>query len=57
MNESSADARADMQARLDPLIAERAPWLYSGKAHHRIARRVMMRLLRYPRTIRLAAEL
>lgn len=45
-----------MQARLDPLIAERAPWLYSGKPHHRIAQAVMMRLLRYPRTIRLASE-
>lgn len=49
-------ARAEMQARLDPLIAERAPWLYSSKIHHRLARQVMMGLLRYPRTIRLGAE-
>ena len=56
MKDSFADARAEMQARLDPLIAERAPWLYSGKWHHRIARHAMMGLLRYPRTIRLAAE-
>ncbi|RMC33003.1 glycerol acyltransferase [Paracoccus alkanivorans] len=45
-----------MQARLDPLIAERAPWLYSPKAHHRLVRRLMMRLLQYPRTIELGAE-
>lgn len=45
-----------MQARLDPLIAERAPWLFSSKLHHRATRRVMMGLLRYPRTIELAAE-
>ncbi|ARJ70642.1 glycerol acyltransferase [Paracoccus contaminans] len=45
-----------MQQRLDPLIAERAPWLYSGKPHHTLARAVMMRLLHYPRSIELAAE-
>lgn len=51
-----APALAEMQARLDPLIAERAPWLYSGKLRHTIARALMMRLLRYPRSIQLAAE-
>ncbi|MBC9245916.1 lysophospholipid acyltransferase family protein [Paracoccus sp. 11-3] len=56
MNERYADARAEMQARLDPLIAERAPWLFSDKLHHRIARQAMLRLLRYPRTIQLGAE-
>ncbi|WP_245739445.1 1-acyl-sn-glycerol-3-phosphate acyltransferase [Paracoccus homiensis] len=56
MDNAHADPKADMQARLDPLIAERAPWLYSGKPHHRIAQTVMMRLLRYPRTIKLASE-
>lgn len=56
MDNAHADPKADMQARLDPLIAERAPWLYSGKPHHRIAQSVMMRLLRYPRTIKLASE-
>ncbi|MFC0812756.1 1-acyl-sn-glycerol-3-phosphate acyltransferase [Paracoccus panacisoli] len=49
-------ALAEMQQRLDPLIAERAPWLYSGKPHHTLARWGMMRLLRYPRSIMLAAE-
>lgn len=56
MSERYADARAEMQARLDPLIAERAPWLFSDKLHHRIARQAMLRLLRYPRTIQLGAE-
>ena len=49
-------ARIEMQERLDPLIAERAPWLYSGKPHHTLAKHLMMRLLRYPRSIELAAE-
>lgn len=56
MREERLDAKADMQARLDPLIQERAPWLYSSKPHHRIVRRVMMGLLRYPRTVELGAE-
>lgn len=56
MRKEHLDAKAEMQARLDPLIAERAPWLYSGKLHHRLAGKLMMRLLRYPRTIALAAE-
>lgn len=56
MSERSADPRADMRARLDPLIAERAPWLFSRRFHHRIARLAMMGLLQYPRTIRLGAE-
>lgn len=50
------DAREDMSSRLDPLIAERAPWLFSGRWHHTLARRALMRLLRYPRTLELAAE-
>ncbi|TBN41273.1 glycerol acyltransferase [Paracoccus subflavus] len=56
MTDRYADARAEMQARLDPLIAERAPWLYSGRLHHRLAKWAMMGLLRYPTTIRLGAE-
>ena len=56
MTDRHADAKAEMQARLDPLIAERAPWLYSGKPHHRLAKWAMMALLRYPTTIRLGAE-
>ncbi|WP_240558595.1 1-acyl-sn-glycerol-3-phosphate acyltransferase [Paracoccus contaminans] len=53
---SALTPREEMQQRLDPLIAERAPWLYSGKPHHTLARAVMMRLLHYPRSIELAAE-
>ena len=50
------DARREMQARLDPLIAERAPWFFSGKPHHALFRSVLMHLLQYPRTLDLAAE-
>lgn len=45
-----------MQARLDPLIAERAPWLHSGGIASGIARRAMMGLLRYKRTLELATQ-
>lgn len=45
-----------MQSRLDPLIAERAPWFYSGKPHHAVIRSAMMALLQYPRTLDLGAE-
>ena len=56
MTETLAEARAEMQARLDPLIAERAPWLHSRGVLPAIARAVMMPLLRYPRTLDLGAE-
>ncbi|WP_076524483.1 1-acyl-sn-glycerol-3-phosphate acyltransferase [Paracoccus saliphilus] len=56
MSKHDLDPRAEMQARLDPLIAERAPWLYSPKAHHRLARQLMMGILHYPRTVDLGAE-
>lgn len=49
-------ARAEMEERLDPLIEERAPWLFSGQPHHRLAKAAMLRLLRYPRTMELATE-
>lgn len=55
-NTAGMDARKDMSQRLDPLIAERAPWLFSGRWHHTLARRALMWLLRYPRTLDLAAE-
>lgn len=50
------DARKEMEARIDPLIVERAPWFRSGRLHHEIAGKVLMQLLRYPRTLSLAAE-
>ena len=43
-----------MQDRLDPLIAERAPWLFSGSIWAGPSRRVLTRLLSYGRTIALA---
>ena len=55
-NRREMNARRDMQNRLDPLIAERAPWFFSGKPQHAIFRSAMMERLRYPRTLDLAAE-
>lgn len=49
-------ASDDMEARLQPLIEERAPWLFSGRPHHNLARKLLMRLLGYPETIRLGTE-
>ena len=40
-----------MQDKIDPLIAERAPWLFSGRAHHTLARHLLTRLLGYPQTV------
>lgn len=45
-----------MQRRLDPLIEERAPWLFSGRLHHNLARALLMRMLGYPRTLDLGAK-
>ncbi|MDO5658087.1 MAG: lysophospholipid acyltransferase family protein [Paracoccus sp. (in: a-proteobacteria)] len=56
MKDRLPDARAEMQARLDPLIAERAPWLFSGRWHHDLARRALMRMLGYPQTLDLGAR-
>ena len=50
------DAREDMRTRIEPLIIERAPWLYSGKWHHTLLRHMLMRLLRYPQTRKLGAD-
>ncbi len=36
-----------MKDRIDPLIAERAPWLYSDRPGTRIARRALHRMLGY----------
>ncbi len=43
-----------MRDRIDPLIAERAPWLFSGRPHHRLALRVLMGTLGYAETVALA---
>lgn len=50
------DAREDMKRRLDPLIQERAPWLFSGRRYHALARQALMWLLRYGRTVELGSE-
>ena len=42
-----------MKERLDPLIAERAPWLFSPAPYAKPARRALMSLLGYRRTIEL----
>jgi putative hemolysin len=47
----------DIAARIDPLIAERAPWLDRGTLPARLARPVLDRLLGRDRTLALAAAL
>ena len=42
-----------MKERLDPLIAERAPWLFDDTGIARIARVALMRLLGYDETVEL----
>lgn len=42
-----------MQERLDPLIAERAPWLFRDTRLSALSRRVLMSLLSYQRTVTL----
>lgn len=43
-----------MRSRLDPLIAERAPWLHRTGPGPRVARGILERALGYPATIALA---
>jgi putative hemolysin len=43
-----------MEDRIDPLIAERAPWLYSDRLGTRHARRLLNRLLGYDKTVSIA---
>lgn len=44
-----------MKERIDPLIAERAPWLFDTTLGASVARRALMRLLGYDRTLTLGA--
>ena len=46
-----------MENRIDPLIAERAPWLYRDDTPARVARRGLHRLLGYDATIEIARSL
>ncbi|WP_375254968.1 lysophospholipid acyltransferase family protein [Yoonia sp.] len=43
-----------MEHRIEPLIAERAPWLYSNHLSTDLARRILHRVLGYQKTITLA---
>ena len=44
-----------MKDRIDPLIAERAPWLFENRLRAKMARRGLMSLLGYDRTLELGA--
>lgn len=46
-----------MKDRIDPLIAERAPWLSSEKPHIHAVRRLLDKTLSYDKTIRIAESL
>ena len=46
-----------MEYRIDPLIAERAPWLYRDRPGTKIARRTLNRLLAYDATVSIAKTL
>lgn len=46
-----------MEDRIEPLIAERAPWLYSKRAGTGIAKRCLHRLLGYDKTVEIATSL
>ena len=43
-----------MQDRIDPLIQERAPWLFASRPGTRVARSALNRVLGYDRTVALA---
>lgn len=45
-----------MRHRIDPLIAERAGWLYSARPFVNIARRIAERILDYDETLRVAEQ-
>lgn len=46
----------DMQSRIDPLIAERAPWLFRNDLPTKLARHLLNRALSYYRTVDLAGR-
>ncbi|MEM1267674.1 MAG: 1-acyl-sn-glycerol-3-phosphate acyltransferase [Pseudomonadota bacterium] len=46
-----------MKDRIDPLIAERAPWVYRGGTHVRVVRGLLHLMLGYDRTLAIANEI
>ncbi|MEL6167916.1 MAG: lysophospholipid acyltransferase family protein [Pseudomonadota bacterium] len=46
-----------MRERLDPLIAERAPWLFRTDPASQTARRILNRVLGYDRTVRIGEHI
>lgn len=46
-----------MRHRIDPLIAQRAPWLFADRLTARMARRVLNRALSYEATVALARDI
>ena len=51
------DAAVSMRERVDPLIAERAPWVYRPGAHIRVVRGLLHLMLGYDETIRRAERI
>ncbi|WP_422072669.1 lysophospholipid acyltransferase family protein [Tranquillimonas rosea] len=43
-----------MRERLDPLISERAPWLFANRPGTRLVHRALTKMLSYDKTVRLA---
>jgi putative hemolysin len=48
---------SDMEHRINPLIAERAPWLYSDRPGTRVAKGALHKMLGYDTTVRIAKSL
>lgn len=46
-----------MKERIDPLLKERANWLFADRAHARLARYLLDHLLSYKKTVTLATEM
>lgn len=51
------DQNMSMRERIDPLIAERAPWLFASRPGTTIARAALNRMLSYDQTVAIAEEL
>lgn len=59
MSQGSGEVMKDesiVKERIDPLIAERAPWLYKDRPGIRLLRRVLNKSLSYDKTVRLGTK-